>query len=225
MFIVIAGGGRLGYYLLKELLHKGEEVILVELDHKRSAHIIEELGNLVVTGDACDPVVLEKAGIQRAEMIIANTGDDENNLVICQIARKKFRVPSAIARVNNPKNEEIFRKLGIAATVSSIQAILSKIEQRVAHKGVMISLAKEGDIEIVETRLTSESPAVDQKIEKLKLPKKCMIGAVIRGGEILSPQPDLELKENDLVITFTRENDFKKLRDVMMGQDIVFHAP
>jgi len=225
MFAIIAGGGRLGYYLLKELLQKGEEVILIEIDQKRSAHIIDELGNLVITGDACDPAVLEKAGIQRAEMIIANTGYDEDNLIICQIARKKFRVPSTIARVNNPKNEEIFRKLGITATVSSIQAILSKIEQHVAYKGIMISLAREGDIEIVETRLTDDSPAVNQKLEKLKLPEKCVIGAIIRGGDVFCPKPALVLKPNDLVITFTRVEDFKKLRDVMMDQDIIFHAP
>lgn len=217
MFIIVAGGGRVGYYLVKELISYGHEVVLIEKDHDRCRQIIEELGNLVIKGDSCDPRILEKSGVQRADLIIANTGEDEDNLIICQVARKKFKVPGTIARVNNPKNDEIFRKLGIDATVSSIKAILSVIEQKVAHKGLMVSLTKIGDVEIVETRLTQKSPAVGKSLEKVPLPAGCSIAAVIRGGESLAVTPDLVFRINDIVITLAKIDDFISLKNALMG--------
>jgi len=225
MFIIIAGGGRLGYYLLKEFLYKNHEVVLIESDVKRSKHIIDELGNLVVTGDACDPLIMEKAGILRAEKIIANTGSDESNLIICQIAQKKYKVPGTIARVNNPKNEEIFKKLGIDVTVNSVNTILSMIEKKVEQKGVMMTLAKENDIEVTEIKLTKESPSVGRSIQDLTFPKKCFIAAVIRGAETIQPTPDIQLKENDIIIAISGSDDYNILKNELLGSDLAFHAP
>lgn len=225
MFIIIAGGGRVGYYLLKELIHHGQEVVLIEKNRDRSKKIVSELGNLVINGDACEPRVLEKAGIQRAEMIIANTGADEDNLIICQIARNKFRVPSAVALVNNPKNDEIFKRLGIDATVSSIDAILSVIERKVTRKGVITTLGKEGDIEITQARLTRESPVSGKTLGELGLPPGARVAAVIRGGEVLNLESSLELKVNDLLITLSKSGDFEKLKEILSGPELIFHAP
>ena len=225
MFIIIAGGGKLGYYLLKELIQKNQEVVLIEINKNRCKKIVEELGNLVITGDACDPLTLEKAGIGRAEMIMANTGNDEANLVICQVARKKYRVPTTIARVNNPKNEEIFKKLGIDVTVNAVETVLSIVSQKVAHRGVMITLGKEGDTEIISTRLVKGSPVIEKKISDVKLPEKSFIAGIIRGNAPLKPDPVTELKLNDVLITLTPVDEFDELREVLRGEELIFHAP
>lgn len=225
MFIIVAGGGKLGYYLLKELIHKNQEVVLIEVNKTRSKFILEELGNLVITGDACDPITLEKAGIGRAEMIMANTGSDEANLIICQIARKKYRVPTTIARVNNPKNDDIFKKLGVDSTINSIETMLAIVEQKLAYKGIMITLAQEGDVEIIQTKLTKTSPAVEKPLGTLQIPEGSLISAVIRGGEIIKPDADTDLRVNDVLITLTPIGQFNELRDALMGPDMIFHAP
>lgn len=225
MFIIVAGGGKLGYYLLKELIHKNQEVVLIEVNKARSKLIVEELGNLVITGDACDPLILEKAGIGRAEMIMANTGSDEANLIICQVARKKYRVPTTIARVNNPKNDDIFKKLGVDSTINAIETILSIVEQKLAYKGIMITLAQEGEVEIIQTKLTKTSPAIEKTVGGLRLPKGALVSAIIRGGEIIKPDVDTDLRVNDVLITLTPIGQFVELRDTLMGPDMIFHAP
>src|SRR5689334_14241860 len=119
MYVIVAGGGKVGFYLARELISQGHEVLVIERDVKRADMIQNELGNVVMGGMADEAATLEEAGGGRADVICAVTGDDEDNLVICQVARKRFQVPRAIARINNPKNEEIFRLLGIDETISS----------------------------------------------------------------------------------------------------------
>ena len=129
MYIVIGGGGQVGYYLAKGLIEQGHEVLLLEKDRKRVEHLSEELGETsVVRGDACEARTLAEVGASRANLVIAVTGDDEDNLVICQVAKARFHVPSTIARVNNPRNEGLFRRLGIDVIISPTQSILHMIE-------------------------------------------------------------------------------------------------
>ena len=129
MFIIIAGGGKVGYYLTRELLDKGHETVLIEQMPRKVAALTEKLGDVVLEGDAADATTLEQAGIVRADIVIAVTGHDEDNLVICQVAKRKFHVPQTIARINNPKNERIFQRLGIDSTVSTTKLVLNAIEQ------------------------------------------------------------------------------------------------
>src|SRR5262249_54148617 len=112
MYAIVAGGGKVGYYLAKELVEQGHEVLVIERDSHQCAVIQEDLGGSVMQGDAAEASVLAEAGTGRADVIVAVTGDDEDNLVISQVAKKRFQVPRAIARINNPKNEQIFRMLG-----------------------------------------------------------------------------------------------------------------
>ncbi|MCE1245682.1 MAG: TrkA family potassium uptake protein [Firmicutes bacterium] len=212
MFIIIAGGGRVGYYLLKELLDRAQEVILIERDKDRAKSIISEFGNLVIIGDACDPRILEKAGIRRADMIIANTGEDEDNFVICQIARKKFRVPNSVARVNNPQNDEIFKKLGIDSTVSATESILSVVEKKFGHGGNLIPIFQDGKMEILQTRITRNTAVFGSKLQDLELPEKCVISAIIRSGELVQPSPDFEFKANDTIIIASSLPGIEKLK-------------
>src|SRR5687768_6626016 len=112
MYIVIGGGGKVGFYLAKQLIDEGHEILVIEQDKKKCERITEELGSVCTRGDACEARVLEEGGTNRADLVIAVTGDDEDNLIICQVAKSLFGVPRTIARVNNPKNEPIFSKLG-----------------------------------------------------------------------------------------------------------------
>src|SRR5574341_1710560 len=134
MYIVIIGGGKVGYYLAKQLLQDGHEVLVIEKDRKKADNIAQEMGEIALRGDGTETFVMEEAGMQRADLVVAVTGDDEDNLMICQMAKKKFSVKRTIARINNPKNEHIFKVLGIDDTVSTTDLILAQIEREIpAH--------------------------------------------------------------------------------------------
>src|SRR5919199_1511638 len=167
MYFIVAGGGKVGYYLAKELVEQGNEVLVIERDGRHCAFIQEDLGDIVMHGDAAEATVLAEAGTARADVIVAVTGDDEDNLVICQVAKKRFQVPRAIARINNPKNEQIFRMLGIDATVSSTDIILGVLEQELpAHSVIPLLRLRHADVEVVETVLDQSSPVVGRSIRE-----------------------------------------------------------
>src|SRR4030065_221567 len=164
MYIIVVGGGKVGYYLAKELVEEGNEVLIIEKDAAKAERIAEELGDISLRGDGCEASTMEMAGFGRADMVIAVTGDDEDNLVTCQVAKAKFKVPRTIARINNPKNEEIFKKLGIDTTVSATTAILSQIEQELpAHPLIPLITLKGGGLAIVEGKVPENSAAVGKR--------------------------------------------------------------
>src|SRR5919199_4245583 len=137
MYIIVGGGGQVGYYLARELIGQEHEVLVVEKDSRRVELISNELGNVVHKGDACEASTLAEIGTARADVVCAVTGDDEDNLVICQMAKKAFNVNRTIARINNPANEEIFRRLGIDVTVSTTELILSVLEQEIPSETIV----------------------------------------------------------------------------------------
>lgn len=218
MFIVIAGAGKVGYYLLKNLINSGQEAVVIEKNAERCNQIAEEFGSVYVIGDACDPQHLEEAGIPRASIIVAVTGDDEDNLVICQIAKKKFNVPYTIARVNNPKNEEILKKLGINATVSSTDIILKMIAQEVAYQGILTHLPLKKGVEIVESRLNKDAPCINTPLKDLQLPTGCIIAGVIRNEEWIIPNGNSILLAGDMIIALSKEENFEKLKGLLLGK-------
>src|SRR3954463_16728121 len=174
MYAIVAGGGKVGYYPAKGLVEQGHEVLIIEKDARRCRLIEEELGNVVMEGDAAEASVLAESGSGRADVIVAVTGDDEDNLVICPVAKKRFRVPRAIARINNPKNEQIFRMLGIDATVSSTDIILGVLEQELpSHAVVPLLRLRHADVEVVETVLDQSAPVVGKALRELSLPPDC----------------------------------------------------
>ena len=155
----------------------------------------------------------------RATVVVAVTGDDEDNLVICQMAKRKFRVPRTIARVNDPKNEKLFQELGIDQTVSSTRIILNLIEQQI-ETGQVIPLAalKKGEIEVVEADITSASPVLGQRIGQLDLPPNTLIISVIRDGHALIPHADMKLRHDDSVIAMIKTEREKELRAVFASK-------
>lgn len=219
MYVIIVGAGKVGYYLAKTLIQEGHEVLLMEKDRKTAEHLGEELGEVVVHGDGCEIRTMTEAGMRRANVVVAVTGDDEDNLVICQMAKRKFGVSRTIARVNDPKNEELFQQLGIDQTVSSTRIIFNLIEQQI-ESGQVIPLAalKKGEIEVVEADITAGSPVTGQRIGQLDLPQNTLIISVIRDDRAIVPHADTKLRVGDSVIAMIKAEREKDLRAVFSGE-------
>src|SRR5947209_7716354 len=198
MYIIIGGGGDIGYYLTKNLLNHGHEVLLLEKGASRYQTLSEELGPAVVRGDACEARTMEEVGASRADVIIAVTGDDEDNLVICQVAKKRFKVGRTIARLNNPKHTEIFQKLGIDVTVSPTKAILSLIEAELpSSRFVQLMTLKNAGLEIVELRVSADSPMVGKFLRDANLPRSSNIALIIRDKQFIFPTAETQVNAND----------------------------
>ena len=220
MYVIVAGGGKVGRYLTKGLLDAGHEVLLIEKDRGRAAELIEEFDDIVVRGDACEMRTMKQYGMERADVVAATTGDDEDNLVICQMAKKAFGVPRTISRVNNPMDEEIFQRLGIDQTVSSTRIIFNLIEQQIESEQVVpIAALKRGNIEIVEVDLGEDSPVIGKEIGKLGLPPNTLVISIVREDHALIPHVNTELQARDSLIALVDAGKEPDLRAVFMGED------
>ena len=201
MYVIIAGAGKVGWNLARELIEKGHEVTLLENDRRRYLVVEQELEHAVQYGDATELWVLERAGIQRADLVIAVTGDDEDNLLICQIAREKYLCERIIARVNNPRNYQWFELLGIQPAVSATDLILRLIEHEVPKYGLvhLLDLPQER-LEIIELLLSEGSRVTGQRVGDLELPEGSLLISVLREGRGFVPGPETVLEPGDEVL-------------------------
>src|SRR5437762_7925444 len=201
MYVSIAGAGKVGWNLARELIAKDQEVTLIESDHSRYRVVEEELEHAVQYGDATELWVLERAGIQRADLVIAVTGDDEDNILICQVAKEKYGVQRIVARVNNPRNLQHFKLLGIQPAVSATDLILRLIEHEVPRYGLVHLLALEEErLEIIELEVGSGAPAAGQKVAEVELPEGALIISVLRNGGGFVPKADTVIEAGDEVL-------------------------
>ncbi len=201
MYVIIAGAGKVGRNLARELISKSHEVTLIESDRPRYLAMEEEFEHAVQYGDATELWVLERAGIQRADLVIAVTGDDEDNILVCQVAKEKYLCDRIIARVNNPRNHDHFRLLGIQPAVSATDLILRLIEHEVPRYGLVHLLALEEErLEIIELEVTAEAPVVGEKVADIALPEGSLIISVLRGGAGIVPKGDTVIEEGDEVL-------------------------
>ncbi|MGD0573944.1 MAG: NAD-binding protein [Anaerolineales bacterium] len=219
MYIIIVGGGKVGYYLAKSLSEDGHEVLIIEKEATRASALSDELETGVLHGDGCEVTKMIEAGMERAGVVIAVTGDDEDNLVVCQIARHKFHVPRTIARINNPKNEKIFRELGIDVTVSSTELILSQIEQVIPSHSLVHLLSLKGvGVSFVEMELPDDSPALGRPLRALGIPDDSVLPLVIRQGKkAIIPFGDTVLEAGDQIIAVTSEASQQTLMRILCG--------
>jgi trk system potassium uptake protein TrkA len=209
MFIVIVGGGKVGTYLARGLIKQDHEVVVIEKDARKAQMMTNLLeADVAIVGDGCDPNVLMQAGVQRADVVVADTGDDEDNLVVC-IITKKHSAARCIARVNNPKNKLIFESLDMdrpVTVISSTELILDMIDDRV-NACNLEPLAKvgRGDLELVQLRIDANSPARGKRIAEVMLPRGSVIVAVDRGGgDVVVPNGDTTLQHGDDVIAMIK---------------------
>jgi trk system potassium uptake protein TrkA len=200
-YIIVIGAGKVGWNLARELLEKGHEVTLIENSRDRYLTVEQELEHSVQYGDASELWVLERAGISRADMVIAVTGDDEDNMLICQVARDKYLVDRIIARVNNPRNRQWFELLGIKPYVSATDLILRLLEHEVPDYGLVHLLdLPEERLEIIEMLLADDSNVAGQRVSDLEMPEGSLLISILRGGEGFVPGPDTVLEAGDEVL-------------------------
>jgi len=201
MYVLVAGAGKVGWNLARELIAKGHEVTLVEHNRRRYLIVEQELEHAVQYGDATELWILERAGIQRADMVIAVTGDDEDNMLICQVAKEKYLVDRIIARVNNPRNLQHFKLLDILPAVSATDLILRLIEHEVPKYGLVHLLdLEEEQLEIIEMEVADDAPAAGRKVIDIDLPDGSLIISVLREGGGMVPKGDTVIDAGDEVL-------------------------
>ncbi len=201
LYVIIAGAGKVGWNLARELMAKGNEVTVVESDRSRYLTVEQELEHAIQYGDATELWVLERAGINRADLTVAVTGDDEDNLLICQLAKEKYLCARIIARINNPRNRQFFELLGIQPAVSATDLILRLIEHEVPSYGLVHLLdLRDEQLEIIEIEVSPGAPADGQKVMEVDLPDGVLIISVLRDGKGFVPKADTVINGGDEVL-------------------------
>lgn len=214
MYIIVGGGGDIGYYVTKSLFNQGHEVLLIEKGAARYQSLKEELGQSVFRGDACEARTMDEVGAGRADVVIAVTGEDEDNMVICQMAKKRYKVGRTMARLNNPKHEDIFQRAGIDIIVSPTKTILSLIEAELpSSRFVPLMTLKSAGLEIIEVRIPAESPVVGQTLGTVNLPRSCNLALIIRDKQFITPTAEIVLLPNDDVFALVNREGEQALRD------------
>jgi trk system potassium uptake protein TrkA len=223
MFILIVGGGKVGTYLARGLLKQQHEVVVIEKDARKAQMMTNLLeSDIAVVGDGCDPNVLLQAGIARANVVVADTGDDEDNLVVVLISNKHSKA-RCIARVNNPKNKLIFESLDSeqpVTVISSTEIILDIIDDRV-NATTLETLARlgKGDLELVQLSILADSPASGRRIADLSLPSGSVIVAVDRGaGEVVIPNGETVFTPGDAVIAMIKHTARAAVCSALVGK-------
>ena len=218
MYMIVVGGGKVGYYLSVALLSEGHEVLILEKNPEKCGAICDELGSVVVRGDGCEARTLEDAGTERADLLIAVTDEDEDNLVACQVGKNKFGVPRTIARINNPENEALFKRLGVDVTISSTNLILEHIEEEVPiNPLVHLLTVGEGNIELVDVKVPEDSTVVGRSMKDLTMPPNSMVVLMIGKGKVRVPTDDTIIEAGDQVIAMTQTESEEALRAVFTG--------
>ncbi|MEK7702933.1 MAG: NAD-binding protein [Nitrospirota bacterium] len=220
MYIVVVGGGKVGYHLVKYLRRDNHEVLLIESDPSRAAELMLEFPEGVVEGNGSRVPILKEGGATRADVLVAVTGKDEDNLVICQIAKTVFKCPRTIARVNDPRDEAIFTSMGVDATVSATRLINSMIEEQVKADSMMIPIVtlSQGNAEIIEIDLPRNAKIVGKPIREIPLPAGSRIIAIIRNDDVIVPSGEDRLTSDDKILALVKKGVEKEIRELLFSQ-------
>ncbi len=219
MYTIVAGGGKVGASITRSLLRMGHEVTLVEQRRDRFEQLEAELGPVALAGDATEIPILERAGIARPpELVLAVTGDDEDNLVISQIAKEGYRVPKAIARVNDPRNQAHFDLLGITQTVCATSGLLGLVEHEVPEHGMvrLLELRREGLV-VVEIQVPAEAPAAGKRVAGIALPDDARLVSVTRNGIAELVADNTVIRPGDQVVAVLKPGVEDRLRNALIG--------
>ena len=219
MNIVIIGAGKVGYFLAKRLTSGRHKVSVVDKDKLVCEELAKQLEILVINGDGCDPRILEEAGVKRADVVAAVTGDDEDNLIICQLSKEMFGVRRAVGRVNNPDNEYTFSELGIDVPIDSTKIIAKIIEEEVSFSDfVNLMSFKRGKLSIVRVDLPQASPVINKEVHDIKWPDNSVLVSIVRGEEVIIPKGNTVLQAADDIIALTVIGNEPQLLQLLVGK-------
>jgi trk system potassium uptake protein len=219
MHIVIIGAGKIGYFLAKMLIKDKHTVSIVDKDKARCEEIAKELEAVVINGDGCESRIMEEAGVVRADVLAAVTGEDEDNLIVCQLAKEQFNVRRTVGRVNDPENEHVFAQLGIDVPVDSTKIIAKVIEEEVSFSDfVNLMSFKRGKLTIVRVDLPGDSPVINKQVREILWPENSVIVSLVRQEEVIVPKGDTVFKAGDDVIALTLIGNEPKLLNLLAGK-------
>lgn len=219
MYIIIVGAGKVGYFLAKKLLADKHTVAVIEKDLTVCNEMAKEISALVIHGDGCEPKYLEEAGIARADVVASLTGEDEDNLVVCQLAKEKFKVSRTVARVNDPKNEHTFSQLGVDVPIDATAILAKIIEEEVSFADfVNLMSFKRGKLAIVRVDLPTDSPIINKQLQELQLPDDSVLVSIIRGDEVIVPKGSTIFKPGDDIIALTLISNEQRLLNYLIGK-------
>jgi trk system potassium uptake protein TrkA len=214
MYIIIVGGSEVGYNLTKALLAEGHEVVLIEKDRAKHLQLAKEFGDAAYLGDGCEVSTLKNVGASRAELLIATTRRDAANLIACQLAKLLFMVPKTLALVMDPKNEDLFRSLGVDLTVNATQLISTLIGHKL-NVPILMPLLTFKNLEIVQAEIRASSPAANRQVKDLVLPPETLLIASIREGDAVLLKGDSVIQPFDTVVALTPHDKEDELRKIL----------
>ncbi|MBU0744582.1 MAG: NAD-binding protein [Gammaproteobacteria bacterium] len=219
MHILIVGGGNVGYFLAKRLNTHKHIVSLIEKDENICQMISRELDILVIHGDGCERESLEEADIKHGDVVVALTGDDEDNLIICQLAKQLYNISRTVARVNDSDNEHTFSELGVDIPIDSTEIIAKIIEEEVSFADfVNLMTFKRGKLAIVRVDLDKTSPVVNKPVKEIILPPDSVLVSIIRGETVIVPKGDTLLQERDDLVALTLVENERQLLETLVGK-------
>jgi|LGVF01.1.fsa_nt_gb trk system potassium uptake protein TrkA len=219
MKIILIGGGKTIYFLAKHFISEGQHVTIINRDPEESETLSHQLDATVLLGDGSNPEILEQAGAGSADVLLCLTSHDHNNLVACQIASEDFDVPRTIALVNNPENEEIFRKLGVPLIFSSTRIITSLLEEQTDFMAITNLMAvAQGKVNVTELRLPENAPVAGKSLQELKLPEGFLLATIIRNSEVLVPRGSTVLQAHDQLILIGQAENYRHVLRILTGE-------
>ncbi len=220
MKVILVGGNDLTFYMIKDLISKGYEVTVINPDQKICERFEEGTKGLIICGDGSNPDVLEEGGAYKADILVALTSSDPDNLFVCQLAQKRFQVPKVLALLNNPANRETFRKLGITSLFNVTQILSILIQQNLAAEDITNLMSIEnGGVSIYQIVVETSAAAVGKKVKDLQLPKNAVLGAILRSEEVIIPKGDTELAEGDKILVISLPDVQAEVYQVLVGRE------
>jgi trk system potassium uptake protein TrkA len=216
-YVIVVGGGKVGYHLARHLLDRGYEVTLLEKEKLRAQWLSHQLGSCsIMVGDGDEMAFLATTGIERAGVVVGATGDDEDNLVACQLAKRKFNVPRTIARVNDPENVRLFQLLGIDVAVSATELLMGLIEAELSGSDTVKGVAvKASGATLVDVALPELSSLVGRHVSDIRLSEGDLVVCIVRGGKPVVPRPDVVIEPGDELIIYSTTLDVERVRELV----------
>lgn len=218
MFILITGGGKIGLHLIRALLEQSHEVTLIERDRRVCEMVYNEFPEVsVIAGDGTNPELLIRAGVEKADVVVAVAGRDQDNYIICKMAKHIFGVKRTLARVNDPRNEQLFGTAGVDIFISVTSMVSRAIEYEIVPHEAMTLFTWHERMSVVEVDLPPQAPVIGQPLRKLDLPDNSLLAAIWRGGEALIPDGNTVLQMGDEVFAITLKGREEQLRKTLVG--------